>query len=156
MGLRSHDYEKWGDGAENNILYITGLPGSGKTTLAYGMCEDGVIVISLDRLFRRNLTGKQINDYIWYMNECRLIGGNRVIIEGFQLLDPELCGIDISDKPYILIEERPIKCLRRIIRRESLFGRNISRLWATLKWFLYTYACKRKFVREARKKHSIL
>ena len=49
-----HDLDKWGTDRDHNILYISGISGSGKSTAAIAMADDSTDVIHLDNYFGEN------------------------------------------------------------------------------------------------------
>lgn len=138
---------KW-DGGEENVLLITGLAGSGKTTLAEKLArENGSTVIHTDDIanefedrFLEGLSEEDLNSIsdsdvmvamvedIVYRNK-----GKKIIIEGIHLLaiDKEL----LKDKPLIISGTGMVKSNIQATKRDhglgpehlvSLYGGNIN------------------------------
>lgn len=64
---KTANLDTWGNSPDNNILYITGYSGSGKSTTAIGMAKSGDIVIHLDGYAEnnnRNICDKSFNTYL--------------------------------------------------------------------------------------------
>lgn len=49
--VKSNLYDKWGEDASHNILYITGYSGSGKSTITEKLKDSNTVVIHLDLYF---------------------------------------------------------------------------------------------------------
>lgn len=50
---KTSNINKWGQDSEHNILYITGVSGSGKSTIARSMADPNTNVIHLDSYFEK-------------------------------------------------------------------------------------------------------
>lgn len=67
----SSNLDKWGKSKDNNILYITGFSGSGKSTIATKLKSKNTQVIHIDSYVERDKHGeasshqnKDLNDYL--------------------------------------------------------------------------------------------
>lgn len=111
MSYTEYNLEIWGQNAMSNILYITGLPGSGKSSLAYDFAEeDDAYIIHLDYYTDDNAPANKVFDsYLdsnypgWYNVREDYINGNDVSGTWFTLLENAIVSFGVhSDHPVIV------------------------------------------------------
>lgn len=104
--------DKLGKDPEHNILYITGLPGSGKTTLANKISVGRDIVIHLDAYAEGNeeQQNKQFNNFIMYNH----VVGDFIVTSPYDFMFPDLMS---SVKKDERIED--FACLIEVFGKEQ-------------------------------------
>lgn len=138
---------KLGKDTKHNVLYITGLPGSGKTTLAEEMADGRGSIIHLDTYAEGDLE-RQNPDFNRYLDNVqqglrslveygmcleefgnciekygKLCFSDRiVIVEGFQIFTGWLHENDsfYLDKPLIILDTPMHIAITRMMKRDNL------------------------------------
>lgn len=176
-----YNLDIWGISPNQNILYVTGLPGSGKTTITELVQTDAIIIHLDDYLyfecekstiddFSKFINEKEPNwieliesskdNATWFLNLLLLFANEkyyehkRVIVEGFQIFSGWLCTNKFfADKPIIIIEENFLICMWRICKRDNINGSFIFFI-SMLLWFIKSSIQIKKLSKTVRKENA--
>lgn len=66
---KTYNLDKWGSDINHNICYITGISGSGKSTVAKSMADKSTDVIHLDAYYEKNSIEKTNKAFDEYLSE---------------------------------------------------------------------------------------
>lgn len=133
---KKFNLDSWGLDSDHNILYITGLSGSGKSTTANSFSTDTNVIFHLDDYADVEDVDALFQALIQYA-EDQWKEGVRIIVEGFQIVDLWLVPNYeyYVDKPMIILTTDAHTCFERSIRTYGLLSHGKEKLEQYAQWY---------------------